>query len=386
MALRSWKFVRAGGFDQVHLASGADLIALGELDLKLWVALACPVKGLEFDTRTLELIDLDKDGRIRAPELIAAANWAGAMLKNPEDLMKGSASLPLSAINEASDEGRQLVATIKTVLRSLGTPDAGAISVVDTGKAQQAFEAQSFNGDGVLPVESVTDEATKAVVREIIATQGSVPDKSGKPGISQAQVDAFEKAITEHAAWLTTSQTDPAILVLKAGSAAGFEALRAVKPKIDDYFARARLAAFDSRALTALNREEKDYLPLAAKDIALHAPEMAGFPLSQIAGGKPLGLQAGLNPAWAEPMAAFTETVAGPLGVKDPMTEAEWARVRAAFAPYETWFAAKAGASVETLGEARVKALAAGAWKPDVTALLVEDNAQKPVADAIGSV
>ncbi len=384
MARRSWKFVRAGGFDQVHLASGADLIALGELDLKLWVALACPVKGLEFDTRTLELIDVDKDGRIRAPELISAAAWAGAMLKNPDDLMKGSDTLPLSAINDASDEGRQLVTTIKTVLRSLGTPDAGSISVADTGKAQKAFEAQPFNGDGVLPAESVSDETTKAVVSQIIDTQGSVPDKSGQPGISEAQVEAFDKALTEHAAWL--SQADATVMVLKDESAAAFEALSVVKPKVDDYFARARLAAFDPRALTALNREEKEYLSVAAKDLTVTAQEVAPFPLAQVAADKPLGLQHGLNPAWAEPMAAFVEKVAKPLGVKDPMTEAEWARVRSTFAAYEKWHAAKAGASVETLGAARVKALASGEWKAKVTALLVEDASQKPVADAIDSV
>src|SRR6516164_545652 len=34
----SWKFFRAGGFDQVKLDSGADLMALDQLDQKLWVA------------------------------------------------------------------------------------------------------------------------------------------------------------------------------------------------------------------------------------------------------------------------------------------------------------------------------------------------------------
>ena len=87
----TWKFFRAGGFDQVRLDTGADLMALDQLDQKLWVALACPTTGLEFDKATLALIDTDKDGRIRAPELIAAAKWAGSCLKNPDDLLKSSA-------------------------------------------------------------------------------------------------------------------------------------------------------------------------------------------------------------------------------------------------------------------------------------------------------
>jgi hypothetical protein len=54
-----WRFVRVGGFDQVQLDTGRDLLALGQLDQKLWVALSCPIDGLEFDRRTLELIDAD---------------------------------------------------------------------------------------------------------------------------------------------------------------------------------------------------------------------------------------------------------------------------------------------------------------------------------------
>src|SRR6266852_4612613 len=112
----TWKFFRAGGFDQVRLDSGADLAALDQLDQKLWVALACPTTGLEFDARTLALIDTDKDGRIRAPEILAATRWAVACLKSPEDLLKSSSSVPLSAINDANPEGKQLLASAKHIL------------------------------------------------------------------------------------------------------------------------------------------------------------------------------------------------------------------------------------------------------------------------------
>src|SRR5438034_10769230 len=109
----AWRFFRAGGFDQVRLDSGADLASLDQLDQKLWVALACPTTGLEFDARTLALVDTDQDGRIRAPELIAAAKWAGERLKNPDDLLKSSSSLPLTAINDSTPEGQTLVASAR---------------------------------------------------------------------------------------------------------------------------------------------------------------------------------------------------------------------------------------------------------------------------------
>ena len=70
-----FRFFRAGGVDQIMLDAGA-LVHLASLDEKLWLALACPTHGLELDARTLDLIDTDKDGRIRPPEVLAAVAWA----------------------------------------------------------------------------------------------------------------------------------------------------------------------------------------------------------------------------------------------------------------------------------------------------------------------
>src|SRR5690349_12576549 len=111
----TWKFFRAGGFDQVNMETGADLMNIEQLDQKLWVAMACPTTGLEFDSKTAALIDTDKDGRIRAPELIAAVKWTCAMLKNPDDLVKGGDSVPFSAISDATLEGKHLLASARQI-------------------------------------------------------------------------------------------------------------------------------------------------------------------------------------------------------------------------------------------------------------------------------
>ncbi len=100
----TWNFFRTGGLDQVSLKTGADLLGLRNLDQKLWVALSCPVKGLELDDKTLALIDSDNDGRIRVPELIDSVEWAAARLKDPGELVLGRDSLPLSSI-DAGDLG-----------------------------------------------------------------------------------------------------------------------------------------------------------------------------------------------------------------------------------------------------------------------------------------
>src|SRR5208283_6032468 len=119
-----------------------------QLDQKLWVALACPTHGLEFDARTLELIDSDHDGRVRAPEVIAAAKWATGLLKNPDDLLAGSPTLSLAAVNDAVPEGKQILACARQILLNLGKPNAPAIGLEDMTDAEKSFAAMNFNGDG----------------------------------------------------------------------------------------------------------------------------------------------------------------------------------------------------------------------------------------------
>ena len=120
------------------------------LDQKLWVALSCPIQGLEFDRRTLELIDTDRDGHIRAPELIAALHWTGALLKDKALLGAGAATLPLDAIDDSSEEGRQVLAAARRILQSLGKGEAASITPADTSDIAAIFAAARFNGDGIV--------------------------------------------------------------------------------------------------------------------------------------------------------------------------------------------------------------------------------------------
>lgn len=382
-----WRFFRAGGFDQVRLDSGADLMALDQLDQKLWVALACPASGLEFDSRTLALIDSDKDGRIRAPELIAAVKWAGNCLKNPNDLLKGSPELPLAAINDSIPEGKQLLSSARHILANLGKRDAAVISLEDTADTVKIFAQTQFNGDGIVPLESAEDEATRAALTDIIACLGPELDRSGKPGVNQTKLDQFFAEAQAYSDWWRKAETDPEILPLDGSTVLAAATLKAVKAKVDDYFTRCRLAAFDPRAVGALNREEKEYLVFAGKDLTLSSSEIAGFPLAQVAPNKPLSLAEGLNPAWADAVGRFQAQVVRPiLDGRLLITESDWGAITAKFVRYEEWSAAKAGVAVEKLGLKRVRELLTGKTKETITALIARDKALEPESTAIATV
>jgi len=384
-----WRFFRAGGFDQVKLDSGSDLTSLAHLDQKLWVALSCPTRGLEFDAETLALIDTDSDGHIRVPEVLAAVQWACASLKDPADLIEGSDALPLAAINDATDEGRQLLASARQVLASLGKPDEAAITAADTADTEAIFARTKFNGDGIVPVGAADGEAANAVIAEIIACLGSDPDLSGKPGITQARADQFFADLQAYSDWSKQAEENaPALLPLGDATAAASAALEAVRAKADDYFIRCRLAAFDGRATDVLNRSQADFAALGSKDLAASQDDLAAFPLAKVEPGRPLPLAEGVNPAWATRMAALQGAVVTPiLGEgKASLAQDDWAQLTARLAPYQAWQASKAGASVGDLGLARVRELLASPMKDALAALIAQDKALEPEMKAIGAV
>jgi len=385
--MHTWKFFRTGGLDQVSLENSADLLHLEQLDQKLWVALSCPVKGLELDEKTLALIDSDGDGRIRVPELLAAIKWAAARLKEPGDLLQGSPSLPLSAINDTTPEGKIVLASARQILANLGKKTADAITAADAADTAKIFSASPLNGDGVIPPEATEDPAAQALIKDIIACLGGTADRTGSVGVTAEQVETFFTELGAYLAWVEKSSAKD-IAVLGDATDAACTALKAVRAKVEDFFARCRLAAFDARAIAALNRQESEYLAIAAKDLNVTAAEVAGFPLARIEAGRTLPLLDGVNPAWAGALATLHQAVVTPVlgAAKTSLTAAEWAALNAKFAAYETWLGGKAGPAVEKLGLPRVKAILAGSARVELARLLALDKALEPEFKAISDV
>jgi len=383
-----WTFFRAGGFDQVRLDSGRDLMALDQLDQKLWVALSCPTKGLEFDSRTLEMMDRDGDGRIRVAEILEAVTWAGSVLRNPDELTWGAPAFPLSAINDESPEGKMLLASAKQLLAGLGKASAAEITVDDMANAVQILSGARFNGDGILPADAAEDAALRQVIEEIMDCLGPEEDRSGKPGISEDRLNRFFAEAQSYSEWWKEGENLAAtVFPLGEATTAAAEAFLAVRDKVDDYFTRCRLAAFDARALNALNRQEDEYLAIADKTLSPSLEEVSGFPLARIEARKALPLKEGVNPAWTAAVAAFDGQVVRPLlADRAALTEAEWEKIKAAFSPYCDWLAKKAGGSVEKLGIRRVRDILSGPSKEQIAGLIAQDRALETEFNSITSV
>lgn len=372
----TWKFFRAGGFDQVQLDSGADLLALKELDQKLWVALGCPTRGIEFDSKTLDLIDGDGDGHVRASDVLAAIEWAGRLLKNADLLVNEADSLTLDAIDDSSEEGRQVLASARHIVKSLGKPDETAISLSDLADIEKFVAGLEFNGDGVICAVQVEDAGLRAVIEDMIKCCGAAADLSGGAGINREIADRFFAESAVFSAWQTQGESDASILLLGEKTMSAAEAFQAVREKISDYFTRCRLAAFDPRAAIPLSRSIEDYHRLAAQNLSAQSQEVANFPLATVEPDKALPLRTGINPAWQDRLDSLRELVVAPLlGNRESLSAADWDELCASFAAFEAWQAGKPSSRVEQLGIARIREILGGSYQSELDGLMAQDKA-----------
>ncbi len=368
-----WSFYRAGGVDQVRLDTGADILHLDQLDQKLWVALSCPVQGLEIDERTLALLDGDGDGFVRPPEVINAVKWLRDVLENGDGLAKGDDGVALGNLRTDTAEGKALLASCRHVLSSIGQEGAARLTVADAMRIADVMKQAAHNGDGVVVPAAIADEAVRKVAADVITCTGGTTDRSGDTGYGQANLDAYFAACTDFIAWQEAGANDRKnVFAFGDDTGAAHAALSAVRAKIDDYFARCRIAAFDTRVTDALNREQAAYVAAAAKDLKITADELKDFPLALVEADKPLALDKGINPAWTAAVATFRSTCCGG---KNTLTEAEWTALLGKFTAYEAWLGKKAGAAVESLGLARVREILAGKSKVALEQAIAADLA-----------
>lgn len=278
-----WRFFRVGGFDQVRLDTAEDLLAIGKLDQKLWVALSCPVQGIEFDARTLSFVDTDADGFIRAGELIQAVEWAGSRLLRTNVLAEKLSGVPVSAIRADDEEGAAIVAAARALLA-----DTGAGDLITAAAASEAQSRQ----------------------------------------VARAEAD-----------WMATRD---AASPLGDATDAAYAAFLAVADKIEDWFVRGELAAYDTRATDLLNAAETALAGLSATSLKTDTADIAALPLARIAPDGDLSLVVGLNPAWVGRMTDFRDLLVVPLlGERQSISATDWAMIRQKLAPYAAWLAAK---------------------------------------------
>ena len=280
-----WKFSTVGGVTRVNIESGEDIAHLAELDQKLWTVLSCPVKGLEFDERTLSLMDTDHDGKLRVYEVMAASQWLRKVLTDMDYLTEGRDSITFSSVKQDTDEGKQVLDAAHMILDKLDVK---------------------------------------------------------KDEISLADVDAYMAVYEEKCkAEYTADATEPYEPPYGEGSDAAEAAVNAVRAKVADWFMRCKLAQFDEDAMGALDVQVEKIAAISDKNLGDSVAEIADYPLARPTKEGLLPVAKGINPAWQGAMATLKSAVLDiDYAGKEALSEEEWNAVVAKVDAYTAWKAA----------------------------------------------
>ncbi len=275
-----WKFSTVGGVTRVNIENGDDIAHLDELDQKLWTVLSCPVKGLEFDERTLAMMDSDKDGKLRVNEVVAAAQWLRKVLEDMDYLTEGRDSITFDAVKSDTDEGKQVIEAARMILGKLDVKKE-EISLADVKAYMDVYE---------------------------------------------------EKCKAEY----TAAESEPYEPPYGEGSDAAEAAVNAVRAKVADWFMRCKLAQFDEDAMGALDVQVEKIAAISDKNLGDSVAEIADYPLARPTKEGLLPLTKGINPAWQGAMATLVAAVPDFAG-KEAICEDEWNAVVAKVDAYTAW-------------------------------------------------
>ncbi|MCH5291172.1 MAG: hypothetical protein J1D88_05340 [Treponema sp.] len=376
-----WHFIQTGGLVQLQITSIDDILNLDKLDPKLWIALTCPVKGLEFSEETLSLLDTDKNGRVRVPEILEAVSFIKKYFKRPDVIMSEGDSIPIDAL---SDElfacGHSPHDSAISVLNIVEKPDATSISLDDVSVQEKLFSPSVFNGDGVLPPDAAKDDLSVSVIKDIIACTGGADDISGVKGVTREQFASFFNDLRAIKEWRENAQSNASeIFFLKYETDAAASAYMKVRDKINDYYLRCSIDYYNNDVAAVLRKKEEEVF---TEENELVPEQLALLPLARASADGTLSLGEAVNPAWRADMDAFSAGVVAALFGKEKssLSESEWRKIEADFAPYMAWYAARPENSAGNLSLERMYEILASDAETLIAAYLDEEEKHPPIA------
>lgn len=337
-------FQRMGGINQVVMRNDYDWQNLDKLDPKLWMALSCPIAGLEFSHETLALLDEDKDGRVRAQEVRDAVAWVCERVAHPAMLSDSPKEIRLADLRDDTDGGKALISAFKIALDQSGKKADEPLTDSEIAAVLEKASGYAFNGDGIITMDTATqaaeaDPALGAVpefVRYGFAIVGAVKDASGKPGLDEKLADELVARVTAVRDWRKKIHAVNLPLGERTGEA--WTLIQRLEPKLDDFFNRCQLVAYapeaaDEFAAGALVKQiaATDTNPAA---VAMDREALLNLPIAKINAKCELDLSSGVNPAWEADLQNFRDLLAPMLENPSALTLSEWRAIRAKFSPF----------------------------------------------------
>jgi hypothetical protein len=193
-----WTYANIGGNTRVVIKNGADIKHLSELDEKLWTVLACPVTGLEIPDESLNCMDTNGDSKIHVADVVSTAEWLCKVLRDPQVLFDGKASLVLTEIKDEA---------LLTVATPLATDGVVTLDAVKAAIGGVTVEAQAVPEAPYAPDVMAAYKACQETYAQYFQTVklqalglATMPAEVVAPGLTEEQFTEMGKKIAEYEA------------------------------------------------------------------------------------------------------------------------------------------------------------------------------------------
>lgn len=369
---------RLGGDYHLNLEDPRALVHLHALDETRWAALRAPTQSIHADPDFLRVVDLDGNGILRVADVRGATLWLLARLAGRSRLGQAVDDLALADLDQSNPEGKALHDTAEALLERLVAEDRTRLSLEQAREGMRRFVHEPINGDGVVSAVGAGDEAMAALIRDIVATLGGIPEVAGGEGVDEARLDAFLAEARAYLDWIAEARTEPnraRLMVLGEATPEAFDAFEAVAERIEQYYALCGWLRVDKHALAG-GLPPLDAAALATG--AATAEHLAALPLAAPTACEGLPLAGPYNPAHRDAFEAFRARVIHPLigEQSGQLLASQWAFIQAAFSPYREWLARRPAVAVESLGAERLAAILASDTPDRLRQRLADDRAR----------
>ncbi len=357
----SYRFQRFGKAYHLKIESAADLFRIVELDEAFWVATTAPIVTINADAVFLRSLDSDRDGRVRAAELITAIRWLAATLENRDNIDRGSAEIRLADVAAGSEDGRKIRASIQKMLQETGDDENRAVSLSEVRRIIEREKEAEFSDAGIILPETVSNPKISTFMADILATVGGVAHPSGKKGIDAKQLEIFLEEARAYLNWITQTELpderESRIRPHEEASARAYKLFSALAPKIDHYFALCDAAHLDPEIVNQVKMNEMQLKEIDYTNTQAVEKFLRDAPLALPRADRVLDFKNTINPFYADTLEKFRVEALPQVFQKtlDALSRADWETFKKELGPYHQWFDSRPDVSVGKLGNVRLR-------------------------------
>ncbi|NLF33109.1 MAG: hypothetical protein GX591_19770 [Planctomycetes bacterium] len=382
-------FRRYGRSTHLRLGTAADLAHALELDRARWVATVAPLTALNGDTGLPALLAAPGAQRLTCEDVADGIRWMLATLRDTTGVDDGSDRLHAALINPEAPDGPAILEALRRMLHRLGRTADEAATLAEVRRIKSQVESTPVSACGIVLPQAVADGALRGFIADIIATTGGAPHPSGQPGVGPAELDRFLAASAAWLAWhdrgACPEGSATEICPLGAATAEAYDALEAVRAKVDLFFAQCEAAALDERLVGRMGWTEAELAQLDLDDASAIERLLREAPLAAPTPRRVLDLGGPVNPYHADALGRFVRLAAAPALGEAPaaLSAAQWRQVKAFYEPRRRWLAERPDTPAATLGAQTLRAYQDGRFAAAVRERIAAGQATALELDAI---